>query len=215
MASWAIHFQIADYFLDKIPNLNKEYFVIGNIAPDCGIPCETGYDPPSEVTHRANNSHKSESDYESIYNDFIKGENDINKKSFWLGYYVHLFADCQFTYKICKPIKDKHGPISQNKELLQKVKDEWYNLDFEFLEKNKSSSFEIFKNSKGFSENYPDFYKENDITNRMKFIVDFYKFGKPRLMRYTLTKPNDIDAFIFEVPKVIYNELKIKGLLTI
>lgn len=213
MASWAIHFQIADYFLDKIPNLNKEYFVIGNISPDCGIPCENGYDPPSEVTHRANDGHKSKSDYESIYNDFIKDEKDIKKKSFWLGYYVHLFTDCQFTYRICKPIKEKCGPISQNKELLFKVKDEWHNLDFEILEKNKSSSFEIFKNSNGFFEDYPDFYKENDITNRMKFIVDFYKTGKPRLMHYTLTKPEAIESFIAEVPEIIQSELKSKNLM--
>ena len=38
MASWAIHFRIADLFLERIPNLNKEYFIIGNIAPDCGVP---------------------------------------------------------------------------------------------------------------------------------------------------------------------------------
>lgn len=215
MASWAIHFQIADYFLDKIPNLNKEYFVIGNIAPDCGVPCENGYDPPSEVTHRTNDGNKSDCDYESIYNEFIKNETNIKKKSFWIGYFVHLMTDCEFAYRICFPINEKYGTFSGNEKLVGKVKKEWYNLDFKFFKKSKSPSFEIFKNSKGFSENYPDFYKENDITKRMKFIVDFYKFGKPRLMRYTLTKPNDIDAFIFEVPKVIYNELKIKGLLTI
>ena len=35
MPTWANHFRIADKLLPHLKMLNTEYFIIGNIAPDC------------------------------------------------------------------------------------------------------------------------------------------------------------------------------------
>lgn len=40
MASWMVHLRIADAFLDKLENIDETAFVMGNIAPDSGVPNE-------------------------------------------------------------------------------------------------------------------------------------------------------------------------------
>jgi len=44
MASWMVHLRIADCLLDKFVHLDKTAFVMGNIAPDSGVPTEGGSD---------------------------------------------------------------------------------------------------------------------------------------------------------------------------
>ena len=38
MASWMIHLRIADKLLDRIPGLSPIEFIMGNMAPDSGVP---------------------------------------------------------------------------------------------------------------------------------------------------------------------------------
>ena len=186
MASWAIHFRIADWFLDRISELDREYFIIGNIAPDCGVPYKhkRGYNPPSIVTHRTNDGNKSDCDYESVYNEFIKNETDCKKKSFFIGYFVHYMTDCFWAQQVCIPIERTYGCFAVHRELSKAVKKEWYNLDFLFFKNNVSPSFELFKTYKGFHEPYPDFYKHNEIAKQMKNIVSFYSSNAPEKMEY-------------------------------
>ena len=53
MASWLIHLRIADKLLDEIPGLSPTEFVVGNIAPDSGVPNEdwTSFTPSTTVSH--------------------------------------------------------------------------------------------------------------------------------------------------------------------
>ena len=53
MASWMIHLRIADTLLKQIPNLSKEEFIMGNIAPDSGVPNEdwSKFTPSTTVSH--------------------------------------------------------------------------------------------------------------------------------------------------------------------
>ncbi len=53
MPTWINHFRVADKIIDKIDNIDKQYFAIGTIAPDCGIQVKLHgiYKPPSGVTH--------------------------------------------------------------------------------------------------------------------------------------------------------------------
>ena len=53
MASWMVHLRIADILLDRIEGLDMNAFVLGNIAPDSGVPNEdwSVFTPPGNVTH--------------------------------------------------------------------------------------------------------------------------------------------------------------------
>ena len=53
MATWITHLMIADGVLERIPNLDRHGFCVGNIAPDCNVENEdwTAFTPSREVTH--------------------------------------------------------------------------------------------------------------------------------------------------------------------
>lgn len=207
MASWAVHFRIADRIIDKL-EVDTQYFIIGNIAPDCGVPCAGGYDPPSEVTHRTNNgNYKGNCDYKSIYNDFIVPADDFKSKSFWIGYYVHLFTDCLWVKDLCHSIVDNFESMKAADAAAKQIRREWYNLDFEYFNNNKSKSFELFKEYSVFDEDYPDFYKNNDIARQMKNIVKFYSDNNPSAMRYIYTTPEMVDDFIINAELKICRNL--------
>ena len=210
MASWAIHFRVADWFLNKIQTLDKEYFLIGNIAPDCGVPVEgkREYDPPSIVTHRTNDGNKSDCDYNSIYNEFIRDETDVRKKSFFTGYFVHYMTDCLLALETCIPIEKAFGSFDTNRKLAKAVKKEWYNLDFTFFKNHISPSFELFKTYKAFHEPYPEFYKNNEISKQMKNIVFFYASNKPVRMKYKYTTPQIVEKFVEQTPRIIFDEIE-------
>ena len=53
MASWMVHLRIADKLLDQLKDIDETAFVMGNIAPDSGVPNEdwTKFTPPKTVSH--------------------------------------------------------------------------------------------------------------------------------------------------------------------
>jgi hypothetical protein len=53
MATWMVHFRIAENLLVRIPGLDAHQFAIGNIGPDSGLPDEKWetFTPPTHVTH--------------------------------------------------------------------------------------------------------------------------------------------------------------------
>lgn len=53
MASWMVHLRVADKLLERLPKLEETAFIVGNIAPDSGVPNGdwTAYAPSSEVSH--------------------------------------------------------------------------------------------------------------------------------------------------------------------
>ena len=44
MASWMVHLRIADKLLELLKDIDETAFVMGNIAPDSGVPNEDWYD---------------------------------------------------------------------------------------------------------------------------------------------------------------------------
>ena len=40
MATWMVHLRIADGIMKEIPKLERQEFIMGNIAPDSGVPNE-------------------------------------------------------------------------------------------------------------------------------------------------------------------------------
>lgn len=208
MASWAIHFRIADFLISKI-NVDKKYFIIGNIAPDCGIRTQDGYYPSSEVTHRTHcGNYKGNCDYKSIYDEFIKNESDFKTKSFWIGYYVHLLTDCLWVNNISEKIVDDFKSVKRGSSEFIQITSEWHNLDFEYFDKNKSASFELFKTYSDFNENYTEFYKDNEISKQTKNIVSYYSINKPVKMDYVYTKPETVESFVKGSAKLIFENLK-------
>ena len=53
MATWMVHLRIADGIMKEIPKLERQEFIMGNIAPDSGVPNEdwSVFTPNTNVSH--------------------------------------------------------------------------------------------------------------------------------------------------------------------
>lgn len=200
MPTWINHFRVADNLLDKINHLDTEYFLIGNIAPDCGIPTDKNgeYIPSTNITHFTiqDISNKTDCDYDLIYENYIRDETDLKKRSFFIGYFVHLFTDCEYALDIYLGTEKKYGKFADNQKLWKAFKKELHNIDDLFLKENSSKSFELFKTYNGFNEQYPNWYRNNEISKQMKNIVKFYSKPKPKKLKHQYITPQVISDLI-------------------
>ena len=106
MATWITHLMIADGVLERIPNLDRHAFCVGNIAPDCNVENEdwTAFTPSREVTHWMQGERKKASDCDAFCDEYILKRKDKIKSAeeyaFLLGYYSHLITDAAFQVMI-------------------------------------------------------------------------------------------------------------------
>ncbi|MBR5867834.1 MAG: zinc dependent phospholipase C family protein [Clostridia bacterium] len=93
---------VADRVLERIPELKRHEFCIGNIAPDCNVENAdwTAFIPSREVTHWMSSGRKTAGDSERFYVEYLeKRKKDgaaEEELSFLLGYYAHLVVDAEF-----------------------------------------------------------------------------------------------------------------------
>jgi hypothetical protein len=147
MATWIIHLRSAEKLLDMIDGIDPAHFVIGNIAPDSGIPDEKWekFDPPGEVLHfYIQDSPVWQSADLEFYRQYLQGfsneEDDNDQYSFLLGYFFHLITDNFWDNKIDKPTRIKFSvEFEKDSQFIWEVKRDWYGLDFIHL-RNKPAS---------------------------------------------------------------------------
>lgn len=102
MASWVTHLMIADGVLERISQIDRRGFCVGNIAPDCNVENEdwTAFTPSREITHWMQGERKEASDCDAFCDAYIlKRKADIGSAeeyAFLLGYYAHLITDAAF-----------------------------------------------------------------------------------------------------------------------
>ena len=186
MASWMVHLRVADKLLDRIEGLDSEAFVLGNIAPDSGVPNEdwSVFNPPGNVTHyRTRPSEKTFIDvdkYVSEYltEDLIKGY-DKRQYSFFLGYYTHLLTDIEWT----KMVHDE-GVTEENAQkegmsytdFIWKNKKDWYDLDFLYLATHPDfRAFNLYEKAADVTNVFMSAFAEDAFENRRKYICGYYR----------------------------------------
>ena len=100
MPNWIMHTLIAERLIAQGLDVDAHAFCIGSIAPDCNVENETWtvFVPSREKTHWMTNESKLSSDYEGFYDQMIRGQKllGFRRRSFLLGYYVHLMTDAYF-----------------------------------------------------------------------------------------------------------------------
>ena len=184
MASWMVHLRIADELLKHIDNIDETAFVMGNIAPDSGVPSEDWkeYYPPKTVSH-----FKTRSDDETFFDidaycskyfneDLIKGYS-LKEYSFFLGYYVHLLADVRWAETVYADLLKKHPKeCAEDKyKLIWSAKADWYDLDFLYLEQNPGfKAFSIYENAVCYDNVFMDLFSRDAFENRRQYICGFY-----------------------------------------
>lgn len=210
MASWMVHLRIADRLLDRLPNLQVNEFVLGNIAPDSGVPSEdwSYYVPSSEESHfkRANENGDKRVCLplfiERYFSQEVRARYDEKQYSFFLGYLVHLMTDILWVQNIYEPCERRYAKEAKEDRngLLWRMKRDWYDLDFVYLQEHPNfRAFELYRDVKDIENVYMDIFSRDAFENRREYIVGFYTAGKDDLdHEYEHLNKERMDAFVEE-----------------
>ncbi|MCR5322118.1 MAG: serine hydrolase [Lachnospiraceae bacterium] len=216
MASWMIHLRIADRLLCEPGELDETAFIMGNIAPDSGVPNEdwSRFTPPKDISH-----FKTKSDDELFFDiDKFRAEyfNDeliktYNKKqySFFLGYYMHLLTDIEWTREIYTELLKAYpeeAKVDKNK-LVWTAKGDWYDLDFLYLEQHPDfRAFSIYEKAVDYENEFMDMFSKDAFENRRQYICGFYRGDQHGNLHreYIFLTPERADKFVSDtVDKLI------------
>ena len=216
MASWIIHLRIADQLLNRISGITAEEFIMGNIAPDSGVPNEdwSRFTPSTAVSHFRvdNGTGKKVIDVPSFVDRYFSKElrdgYDLKSESFFLGYLTHLLTDCLWSEKIAQPVM---GPYlaGKNQEMIAKIKKDWYDLDRLYLRENPDfRSFRIYKSIPTFPNTFMDIFSRDAFDNRRAYIIGFYEQQNSNLDReYPYLTEEAADRFVEEACTEITEKL--------
>ena len=208
MASWMIHLRVAQGIYQKLNLKNITEFVMGNIAPDSGIPTAdgTGFVPDAELSHFRTvdeNGIKNVHDDLFVERYFTKERREsYNEReyAFYFGYLVHLLTDKLWASKIVYGAKEKFSDLFEQDNIAfwEKIKRDWYDLDFLYLKKYPEfEAFRIYEGIKEFKNSYLDFFAEDAFVQRKKFIIEFYREGIEKVKeRETYISLDELDAFV-------------------
>lgn len=219
MASWMIHLRIADNLLDRIPDLSPIEFIMGNMAPDSGVPNEdwSVFTPSTKVSHfrTDNGSSKKEIDLSAYLTQYLTPKllksYDGKQFSFYLGYYTHLLTDCLWLEKIVVPARARFSDerAADKAGWINRMKEDWYDLDFLYLKKHPGfRAFRAYLGSVGFVNTYMDFFAPDAFDNRRAYITDFYLQENNHLDReYPYLTEAEADGFVAEATAEILTDL--------
>ena len=208
MASWMVHLRIADELLKHISNIDETAFVMGNIAPDSGVPSEDWkeYYPPKQVSHfKTKNGDEIFFDLDAYcnkyFNENLIKEYSLKEFSFFLGYYVHLLTDVQWTKTVYIDLVTSHPQeVSEDKnKLIWAAKGDWYDLDFLYLEQHPDfKAFSIYENAVNYDNSFMDLFSKDAFENRRQYICGFYHSDNHGELHreYTYLTPEQADQFV-------------------
>lgn len=208
MASWIIHLRVAQQLFQKLQIKPTDAFVLGNIAPDSGVPTAdgSGFVPDAEISHFRS---LDENGIKNIHEDrFIaryftpeqRQSYSDQEYAFFLGYLTHLLTDKIWAEKIVYTAKEQQSALFASDRALfwQTIKRDWYDMDFMYLKANPDfEAFRVYRDNPDVSNTYLDFFSETAFEERRHFILDFYTNGAANVVwRDTYLSMEELDCFV-------------------
>lgn len=220
MASWMVHLRVADKLLDRIEGITETEFIVGNIAPDSGVPNAdwTVFTPSKDVSHFKTylEDGTSKIDVQNYLRQYFTAEKraDYSRKqySFYLGYLTHLLTDREWVARIYKPgiARYPEAYAADSYKLLWTFKKDWYDLDFLYLKKHPDfKAFQIYENAMGFVNTYMDIFSEDAFENRREYITGFYRGGREDIEReYIYLTEAQAEQFVEDCVEAVMEKLE-------
>lgn len=205
MASWMIHFRVAQALLDSGALGNDPdrgtaaAFIMGNIAPDSGVPTPDG----SGFTPDKNTSH-----FMRRFEGVPVGQNpercdpalfaarwlipsleahDPIAAAFYLGYLAHLVTDNAWVRDFIYPAKVRfaHLRLTDGVETPEGVarfyaflKKDWYDMDFLYIRRNPDlPAYRLFLEAPRFENHFLPFFPADAFERKREEIEGFYRNG--------------------------------------
>ncbi len=214
MASWMIHLRVADSLLDTLAGIDQTAFVMGNIAPDSGVPNAdwSAYFPPKEVSHfKAKQNDISFYDIDRFLAECFSVEKRRTYSrrtwSFFLGYWAHLLTDREWVNRIMRPSLERYPSecTLDRYAFIWKLKKDWYDLDFLYFEQHPDfRAFQIYEQAVGFENDMMDMFSRDAFDDRRKYICSFYRGEHGNLQReYPYLTAEEADKFVNKTVSVI------------
>ena len=218
MASWMVHLRIADKLLDRIPNLSPVEFIVGNIAPDSGVPNAdwSAFRPSTKISHFKNAANRADPDglAAKYWTADKRNGYDSRQHSFFLGYLTHLLTDVAWVEEIYQPSQEKFSQLlrAEPDQFIWKLKADWYDLDFKYLRDHPGfRAFRAYLGAVGFRNDFMEEFSPDAFDNRRAYITDFYLQGRENLDReYLYLTEAEMDAFTSRTADAIFDILHTK-----
>jgi len=212
MASWMIHLRVAEALYKEIGLKHRSEFVLGNIAPDSGVPVEDGdgFVPDAAISHFRSvdeNGIKDvheESFLKQYFSEEARAGYTPKEYAFFFGYLVHLLTDKIWAREIAYAAKRKFEELftSAPDEFWRRIKKDWYDLDFMYLKEHPDfEAFQIYRcnGSEDMKNVYLGFFAEDAFEKRREFITEFYRKGAANIVEHeTYLSLGELDAFVKE-----------------
>lgn len=219
MASWMVHLRIADRLLDSLPQLSAVDFVVGNIAPDSGIPNEdwTIFTPSTAVTHfRVDPSNPRAIQIPVFVERYFTPAQRANytpaQNSFFLGYLVHLLTDQLWSAKVLTALMERFPDQWQadRQGLIVRAKEDWYDLDYKYLRQHPDfRAFRIYSGAVGYQNVFMREFAPDAFDNRRQYITSFYLEENDHLDReYPYLTEGQMDGFVTSACAEILSRLE-------
>lgn len=215
MATWTVHFRIADYYIHELNGIDDSEFAVGSVAPDCGYGEKDSvgkFTPPPTVTHWSPTGNKRDCRYKDFMKEFLLPAKTQREYSFYLGYYIHLLTDIMWSSEMFICTKRSFTDRSEKtRDFLKKIKRDWNGLDLKYFACHSDILSYRLIEEKGEVQDYLPYYEKGQLTNQIKYIADYYKDkSKYENMNrsFTFLNADKIDNFIVTAENIINENLK-------
>lgn len=234
MASWMIHFRVAQAMLDRgalgegPERAPAEAFVMGNIAPDSGVPTpEGGYSPDKNTSHFMRRfegvpagQNPERCDPHLFAREWLipaLDRGDEVAAAFYLGYLCHLVTDNGWVRDFIYPAKVRfaHLRLVDGAETPEGVarfyaflKRDWYDMDFLYLRRRPDlPAYGLFLNAPRFHNRFLPFFPADAFEVRRSEIEAFYRKGVAAVEeRSVYISEDEAEAFIERIADEILGD---------
>lgn len=188
MASWMIHLRVADAVGRGLGIEPRDRFILGNIAPDSGVPSEdwSTFTPGAEVSHfrTVGSTGLKQVGVERYLDTYMTGDQmngyTDDERAFHLGYLSHLLTDRFWSDRIAADARERDLELFENDRIAfwRKVKADGYDLDFIYLKRHPEfEAYAIYRSMNDIRNRYLDFFAEDAFDLARTRIVGFYNNG--------------------------------------
>ena len=234
MASWMIHFRVAQAMLDRgalgedPEHSLSEAFVMGNIAPDSGVPTpEGGYSPDKNTSHFMRRfegvpagQNPERCDPHLFAREWLipaLDRGDEVAAAFYLGYLCHLITDNAWVRDFIYPAKVRfaHLRLVDGAETPEGVarfyaflKKDWYDMDFLYLRRRPDlPAYGLFLDAPRFENEFLPFFPADAFEVKRSEIEAFYSKGVAAVEeRSVYISEDEAEAFIERVADEILGD---------
>ena len=234
MASWMIHFRVAQAMLDRgalgeDPERSlSEAFVMGNIAPDSGVPTpEGGYSPDKNTSHFMRpfegvpaGQNPERCDPHLFAREWLipaLDRKDEVAAAFYLGYLCHLITDNAWVRDFIYPAKVRfaHLRLVDGAETPEGVarfyaflKKDWYDMDFLYLHRRPDlPAYRLFLDAPRLDNDFLPFFPADAFEAKKLEIEAFYRKGVDAVEeRAVYISEDEAEAFLQRVADEILGD---------